>query len=133
MTRHFPQAAKANGKPATAHALTQLEERLMSAISDLQAQVAQTKAGEEAAAAAFQGIAAKVQAAIDNDDSAALQQLTNDLNASAGILAAAVVAVPGTPAAAAAATATPPPAAATPSDTPAPAAPVPPANTPPAQ
>jgi hypothetical protein len=85
-----------------------LEERIMSALSDLQAQVAQTQAGEAAAAAAFQGIAAKLQAALDNDDTAALQELTTALNASAGVLAKAVIVVPGTPAAAAAATAAPP-------------------------
>ena len=106
MARRFHQAQPQN-QTKVAAAIHKLEERIMSALSDLQAQVAQTKAGEASAAAAFLGIAAKLQAAIDNDDDAALQELTTTLKDSAGVLAKAVIVVPGTPAAATAEVAAP--------------------------
>lgn len=64
----------------------------MSAIDDLRAQVEATTTLEASAVLLINGIAEQLQAALANDDTAALNDLTAQLAAAAGPLAAAVAA-----------------------------------------
>lgn len=91
----------------------------MSALTDLQAQVAQTQAGEQSAVVAFQGIAKQLQAALDNNDTAAFLSQAELLSLANYASVSAVVVVPGTLAAADAAVAVPPTATDTPPAAPA--------------
>ena len=69
----------------------------MSVLDNLTAQVASTVALEQSAALLISGIAAQLQAALNANDTAALQNLTQELANGAAALSAAVVA--NTPAA----------------------------------
>ena len=64
----------------------------MSALSDLQAQVAQNTDAEQSAVTLIQGLADQLAKAVASDDTAALQQLSGQLSASVAPLAAAIVA-----------------------------------------
>ena len=73
----------------------------MSALTDLQAQVAQNTSVEASAVQLIQGIAQQLATAIAGGDTAQLQALTASLSSSAAALAAAVTAnTPAAPAAA---------------------------------
>lgn len=67
---------------------TRKETQIMSALTDLQAQVAQNTTIEASAVTLIQGLAAQIAAA--GTDPAALAALTANLNASATALAAAI-------------------------------------------
>jgi hypothetical protein len=69
----------------------------MSALSDLQAQVAANTSVEASAVTLIQGLAAQIATAAAASDTAALQALSSQLNSSASALAAAITA--NTPAA----------------------------------
>lgn len=69
---------------------TRKETQIMSALTDLQAQVAQNTTIEASAVTLIQGLAAQIAAA--GTDPAALAALTANLNASATALAAAITA-----------------------------------------
>ena len=109
MSRRF------NPAPAdqTAAALHHLEVTIMSALSDLQAQVAQNTSVEQSAVSLIQGLAKQIATAVASDDSDALKNLSANLSASVAPLAAAVAAntVADPDAAVAAAAPIPPPAA----------------------
>ena len=93
---------------AEATALSQMEVRIMSALSDLQAQVAKNTDAEQSAVTLIQGLADQLAKAVARDDIAALQQLSDQLSASVAPLAAAIVAsTPVSSPAAAAVAATP--------------------------
>jgi chromosome segregation ATPase len=77
--------------------LHQMENHQMSALDDLQAQVQANTDLEHSAVQAIQGIAKQLQDALNNDDEAALEQLAQQLNASAASLGSAITA--NTPAA----------------------------------
>lgn len=64
----------------------------MSALTDLQAQVAANTSVEASAVTLIQGLAAQIAAAVGANDTAALQALSSQLNSSATALAAAVTA-----------------------------------------
>jgi isochorismate synthase EntC len=78
-------------------------EDMTKALDDLTAQVKANTSLEASATAAIQGLATQIKDALANDDTAALQQLSTDLSASADALAKAIPA--STPASAAAPTA----------------------------
>jgi len=73
------------------------ELEIMTALTDLQAQVTQNTSVEGSAVQLIQGLAAQIAAALAASDTTSLQQLTQQLNASATALAAAITA--NTPAA----------------------------------
>lgn len=70
---------------------------IMSELSDLTQEVADTKAGEEAAIVALAGIEARLTAAIEAGDPAKLVALRDSLAAERVALAAAIVAIPPAP------------------------------------
>ena len=72
--------------------LLKQDTKIMSALSDLQAAVAQTATVEASAVTLIQGIAAQLAAAIAANDPAALTALQTQLTTSATALAAAVTA-----------------------------------------
>ena len=74
------------------------ESKIMPALDDLQAQVAQNTNLEQSAVTLIQGIAKQLADAVENNDSAALTALAGQLNTSAAALGAAISA--NTPAAA---------------------------------
>lgn len=82
---------------ATVAALSQMEERLMSALSDLQAQVQANTSAEASAVQLIKGLAAQITTAVAANDGPALQALSASLNTSATALGAAITA--NTPAA----------------------------------
>jgi hypothetical protein len=86
-------------------AVHHLGDRIVSALTDLQAQVAQNASVEQSAVLLIQGLATQLSAAIGSDNGAALMSLSQQLNASATALAAAITA--NTPAATPATPATP--------------------------
>jgi hypothetical protein len=73
------------------------EKNVMSALDDLTAQVTANTSAEQSAVTLIQGLAAQIAAAVNTEDSAALESLAQQLNTSATALAAAVTA--NTPAA----------------------------------
>ena len=89
---HQQPQQKAGMSRAEAAALSQMEVRIMSALSDLQAQVAKNTDAEKSAVTMIQGLADQLAKAVASDDSAALQQLSGQLSASVAPLAAAIVA-----------------------------------------
>jgi hypothetical protein len=89
---HQQPQQQAGMSRAEATALSQMEVRIMSALSDLQAQVAQNTDAEQSAVTLIQGLADQLAKAVASDDSAALQQLSDQLSASVAPLAAAIVA-----------------------------------------
>jgi chromosome segregation ATPase len=82
---------------STINKLLKQEKNVMSALDDLKAQVQENTNLEQSAVTAIQGIAAQLRDALANDDSAALQALSQQLDASAAGLASAIAA--NTPAA----------------------------------
>ena len=80
-------------------AIQELGERVMSALTDLQAQVAQNTSVEASAVQLIQGIAQQLATAIAGGDATQLQALTASLSSTATALAAAITA--NTPAASA--------------------------------
>ena len=93
MNRFYQQPKQQAGMSrAEAAALSQMEVRIMSALSDLQAQVAKNTDAEKSAVTMIQGLADQLAKAVASDDSAALQQLSGQLSASVAPLAAAIVA-----------------------------------------
>jgi hypothetical protein len=94
---------------------------IMTAISDLKAQVEATVELEASAAKMIAGIADQIKAAVDASDTAAIAALADELKAGSAALAAAVVSnTPAAPVAEA-----PAPVAEAPADAPAPEAPAP--------
>jgi hypothetical protein len=89
---HQQPKQQAGMSRAEATALSRMEERIMSALSDLQAQVAKNTDAEQSAVTLIQGLADQLAKAVASDDSAALQQLSGQLSASVAPLAAAIVA-----------------------------------------
>jgi chromosome segregation ATPase len=77
--------------------LIQKDSAMSAALDALTAQVTQNTTVEGSAVTLIQNIAAQLQAALNNNDDAALQNLTTELNTSATALAAAITA--NTPAA----------------------------------
>jgi alanyl-tRNA synthetase len=77
---------------ATINQLLKQEKILMSALDDLTEQVRQNTNVEQSAVTLIQGIAQKLQDAVSNNDSAALQQLAGQLSSSSAALAAAIAA-----------------------------------------
>jgi hypothetical protein len=73
------------------------EKNVMSALDDLQSQVNANTNLEQSAITLIQGIAKQLSEAINNNDSAALQQLASQLQSSAAALGSAIAA--NTPAA----------------------------------
>jgi hypothetical protein len=91
VTVNFP------GLAAILHHLSQIEGRIMSALSDLQAAVAQEDTAIASAITLLQGLKSALDAAIASGDPAALQALSTDIGNQTAALAAAVTA--NTPAA----------------------------------
>ena len=89
---HQQPTQQAGMSRAEATALSQMEVRIMSALSDLQAQVAKNTDAEQSAVTLIQGLADQLAKAVASDDTAALQQLSGQLSASVAPLAAAIVA-----------------------------------------
>jgi len=88
-------------------ALKALERRIMSALTDLQAQVAATLVVEASAVSTIQSLASQLAAAVAGGDSSQLETLVTQLNTSAKALSTAVTAnTPPAPAATSPATAT---------------------------
>ena len=105
---HQQPQQQAGMSRAEATALSQMEVRIMSALSDLQAQVAANTNAEQSATVLIQGLANRLANIVTTDDSPALQQLSAQLSASVKPLAAAVtVNTPVSTPAAVAAAATP--------------------------
>ena len=93
MNRFYQQPKQQAGMSrAEAAALSQMEVRIMSALSDLQAQVAKNTDAEKSAVTLLQGLSDQLKAAVASNDTAALQQLSNQLSESVAPLAAAIVA-----------------------------------------
>ena len=82
---------------AALNLLLKQESKVMSALDDLRQQVQENTDLEQSAVEAIQGIAEQLREALNNDDTAALQALSQQLDASAAGLAAAIAA--NTPAA----------------------------------
>jgi hypothetical protein len=72
--------------------LLTVEQKIMAALDDLTAQVAQNTSVEASAVQLIQGLATQLQAAIAAGNPAALQALAQQLNTSATALAAAITA-----------------------------------------
>ena len=72
--------------------LLKQEKNVMGALDDLRAQVQENADLEQSAIAVIQGIAEQLREAVNNDDSDALQALSQQLDASAAGLAAAIAA-----------------------------------------
>ena len=93
---------------AEATALSQMEVRIMNALSNLQAQVAQNTDAEQSAAILLTGLADQLKQAVASNDADALAKLSQQLSDSVAPLAAAIVAsTPVSTPAAVAAAATP--------------------------
>lgn len=84
--------AQAQKNEAMLNRLLKQERDVMSALDDLQNQVRQNTDLEQSAIQLIQGIAQKLQEAVNNNDSAALNQLAQQLQSSAAALGSAITA-----------------------------------------
>ena len=89
---HQQPQQKAGMSRAEAAALSQMEVRIMSALSDLQAQVAKNTDAEKSAVTLLTGLADQLKQAVASTDADALAKLSQQLSDSVAPLAAAIVA-----------------------------------------
>ncbi len=82
--------AQQQSNGTTLNRLLKQERDVMSALDDLQNQVRQNTDLEQSAITLIQGIAQKLQEAVNNNDSAALNQLAQQLQSSAAALGSAI-------------------------------------------